>query len=315
MKRWQRVGRRALRIGIPVGVVGTAAVVAFRNRATLASLADLPLHLIFLVAVLTTVAFFINSTEFFLLYRSVGLNITNLQHWLLYSVGQLGNYLPGQVGTLYRVQYLKKNHGLDLLKSAAVYGTNFLLSLTTAGVFFLLSFIFTLFDSSEMKFPILVIGVGFLLLSLALLKIDLSVLLPFKGLSKYVSKFDSGRHQILEHKSTSVLVLSLEIARLLLGSLRMMLLFSFFGIGANVDLALWLTPLGSLTTFVALTPGGLGLRELVIGVSAGIGGDSFGEALAVATSERAINLPLAVTFGLLAFFRLRAVRKNPIDSG
>lgn len=304
MTGWRSLYRSGITFIIPVGVVGVAVIIAIRNRESFYELTSMPTHLILLIAVLTTSAFFINSTEFFILYKSLGLNITNQRHWLIHSIGQLGNYLPGQIGTLYRVRYLKKNHGLDMLKSAAVYGTNLLLLLTAAGFLCISSFLVKFMESSEVSFFILGVGATFILVSLMLLKLDSKAFLPFGALSKYTSKFDSGRRQILEHKATSVLVLLLEIIRLSLGSLRMMLLFSFIGMESSLGLALWLSPLGALTTFIALTPGGLGLRELVIGAGAGLEGSSFGEALTVASGERAINLTLVIIFGIFAFFRL-----------
>ena len=61
----------------------------------------------------------------------MGLQIGPMENWALFNAGQLGNYLPMQVGTIYRFRYLKNVHGHRYSRNASNLAMNLVITLAT----------------------------------------------------------------------------------------------------------------------------------------------------------------------------------------
>lgn len=91
----------------------------------------------------------------------------------------------------------------------------------------------------------------------------------------------------------------------LLRFLRLLVLFSALGLNVPIISVFFISAMADVSSVVQLTPGGLGIRELLIfGVGIVVGGQTDGIA-AIALIDRAFTIGAVVVFGALSILLLR----------
>ena len=108
-----------------------AAMLAYlaSRRHDLAKLGDAAPSDLALLAALVVLGQVMNALEYWIMYRAAGIPIGLRENQALFNAGQLGNYLPMQVGTMYRFRYLKVVHRLRYANTASFLLMNLALTL------------------------------------------------------------------------------------------------------------------------------------------------------------------------------------------
>ena len=104
---------------VPYAFVGAMVLYLFSRRDDLAKLGDASIQDLALLAALVVVGAVLNATEYWVMYRAADIDIGFRENVALFNAGQLGNYLPMQVGTMYRFRYLKVVHQLRYANTAS----------------------------------------------------------------------------------------------------------------------------------------------------------------------------------------------------
>ncbi len=102
--------KKVVRYVLSALVVAALIALVWNRRDDLRPLWEDPSWDLALIATLIIVGHFLNSAEFWVVYRSIGVKVTFWENWMVFCSGLLGNLLPAQVGTIYKFQYMKTVH-------------------------------------------------------------------------------------------------------------------------------------------------------------------------------------------------------------
>lgn len=213
-------------------------------------------------------------------------------------VTTMGNFLtPFRGGAGARAIYLKTKHGFPysyfLSTLLGIYIIVFLVnSLVGLLTMILLYFFYGIFN--------IIIFIIFLCLFLFLLGIV--IFSPKIKETKYpfINKFINvinGWHLIKSNKKIIVVTGLISLVNVVIMVLVMFLEFRVFGINISLLDALFLSIVSALSLFISITPGALGIREVVIAFTATVINIPISQALAVSILDRAIGLAFIFILG------------------
>lgn len=216
---------------------------------------------------------------------------------LLQNATYLLNYVPMKFGTLFRANYLKRYYGL----SYAHFGTFFvylmLLMTATASIVGLVVLVAVYgVTGYERK----VLAAAFLVLlafSIFFAFVPLPIPTGSDKLSTVVRNFFAGRHQVTRSKRTLFICTAFLAGNFILSSVRLGIIYNSMGQNIHPAGYLVLGALGFVTTFVSLTPGSLGIRELILGSAAVALGIPLEVGVLAAMVDRAITLSWVFVVG------------------
>ena len=274
-----------------------------------------------LIAALVIVGAVLNATEYWLMYRAADIDIGFRENVALFNAGQLGNYLPMQVGTVYRFRYLKVVHRLRYANTASFLLMNLALTLGSTAICGLLGL--AVLAVNEQAAPSWLLVVGFVLLFALSLA---SALMPLPKRSdrdgrfmRAWAEFHNGWENVRRQPQVAIQVLLIDTVKLVFLAWRFAVAFHILGIDAPIGVYLVVAPVTALVTVLAPTPGSLGIREGAVAIVVKLLGYSIPTGLLAATIDRAVMLVVACVLGSLGYFvtgrRLRAARDAAAGDG
>ena len=230
---------------------------------------------------------------------------------LLQNATYLLSYVPMKFSTFFRANYLKHHYGL----SYARFGTFFvylalllMLTATTVGLVILV----TVYNLAGYEMKVLAAGfLAVLLVSLSFAFVPLPIPTGTSRLSINIRNFLTARHQLTQNKPTLLVCTALLTVNFVLSSTRLGIIYNAMGQHIHPAGFLVLGALGYFTMFINITPGSLGMRELVLGAAATILGVPLGVGVLAAMIDRAIALSYSFVIGGLCATSLW--HKSPAD--
>ncbi|MCD9623385.1 lysylphosphatidylglycerol synthase domain-containing protein [Rhabdothermincola salaria] len=286
---------------VPTVAVGLLGGYVYSRRSQFEALGDIPPTQILLVAVLSALGFLLNAMEFGLLYRVMGARIGYGENWLLYSAGQAGNYLPGQIGTLYRFKYLRDVHEMPYSISTAAYSANFVITIFATGVTGLFALVCLGLTDGTWSL-LLTVGLVFLIaVAGAAAVVPVSPKPRETRLGSAWVRLGQGWERARRARAAAAVVFVLEAARYGLAAWRLDIAFGWLGVDDSYFFFLAIAPIAALATFVAITPAGLGIRELAIAAAVVALGRPFSDGILGSSAERAISLAVVLIAGIPSF--------------
>jgi uncharacterized membrane protein YbhN (UPF0104 family) len=301
---------------VPVALMAGLALFVWARRDALSSLWDVSDLGLVLVFSLVLVAHFLNSAEFWLFYRALGTRIGLSENWMLFGAGQLMNHLPGKLGTVYRLSYMRTVHHTSYTSSTAVHGANIAVTLAGASVTGLVGLLGMSANTQQ--------GVPFLMFAsfgAAALIAAASAVVPLpqprKGhrLNAIWTEFSIGLGQIRARPQLAAYAVLMQLIKYLFTAWRLQLAYGLIGVVAPLWLFLVLAAAAAIAGFISLTPAELGFREaLITSAAAGMGVPPV-IGLLGATVDRAAIFVVAVVLGgvglLTTYPRLKAAMGTP----
>jgi uncharacterized membrane protein YbhN (UPF0104 family) len=300
-------------IVLPIVFTIVLAVFLWRQRDQLEPLWNAPIADLVLIAVLIIIGHFLNSTEFWLLYRADGARSNVFENWFLFLAGQLGNYVPGQVGTVYRLRYMRAVHDVSYTRSAAVYGANFVATLAGAAVVAFIGVIGSAATGNGFSLLMLLVSLGVGGLAVAMALVPLPAFASRSGrLARVWRSFHAGFEQIRRDPRTARSVVALEIAKYFVNAARLAAAFRLLDIHEPFWTYLVLAPAAGIAGFIAITPGAFGFREAFVAAAAAAMGAGLDTGLLGATIDRAVMIATSIVLGSIGFLvtypRLRSAQ-------
>ena len=218
--------------------------------------------------------------------------------FMLQNAGYLLNYLPMKFGTIFRAAYLKHHYGLIY----AHFGVFFvylglLMALSASAVGIVVLAVVYGFSGYEAK----ILAVALLIVSAFSLTLTLVPMPLPKGTSKFSVNFRNflnGRSQVIQNKKELFVCTSLFIFSYFIASVRLGIIYHSMGHDIHPAGYLVLGALGYAMMFVNLTPGAIGIRELVLGSSAIALGVPLEVGIFAAIIDRAIAIVWSFTIGV-----------------
>ncbi len=302
-------------IVLPIAFIALLALFVWRERDRLDPLWHASVGKLLALALLVALTHFLNSSEFWLLYRSHGSQSGLFENWFLFLASQLGNLIPGQAGTVYRLRYMRAVHDVPYTRSAAVYGADFVATLGGAAVVALVGVIGAGIAGDGLSWVMLCISLGVAALAVIIALLPLPRFLAGKGrIARVWRSFHAGFEQMRRDPVTAFSVVLIEIAKYVVYALRFSIAFSLLGVHEPFWLYLVLAPAAGVAAFIAITPGALGFREAFVAAAAAAMGAGLNSGLLAATADRAVLLAASIVLGAAGFLvtypRLRTLRAS-----
>jgi uncharacterized membrane protein YbhN (UPF0104 family) len=214
-------------------------------------------------------------------------------------------------GSIFRANYLKHHYGLAYAHFVTFYlYYTFLMTFMAAVIG--LSVLLTFYGLVGYGIKTLVIVfVGAITGSLLCLLVPLPIPAGRGSLSTAMRKFLLGRSQISKERKTVLAVAALLAVNFLLVALRLGVIYHSMGKDIYPAGYLVLGALAYVILFIGLTPGSLGIRELVLSSSAVVLGVPLEVGILAAMVDRAVTVVYAFVVG--GGCALWLWRKSPTD--
>jgi uncharacterized membrane protein YbhN (UPF0104 family) len=246
-----------------------------------------------------------NATEYWVLYRAGGARPGWWDNTAAFNAGQLGNYLPLQAGSVYRLHFMKAVYRIPYIRSISAYAQNLVITIAAGGVCGLIGVIATAIASKN-DFSWVMFGVSFgmvaVAITFALLPLPHAHWLPGR-LKHWWQDFHAGWEAVRRQPRAAGWVFVVESARMVVMAARLALAFSLLGVSAPFVLFLVLAPVASVSTMLAFTPGAIGIREAAIAAAALAMGFELPTGLLAASVDRGASIIVTVALGAVGYIR------------
>ena len=314
------LNKKTVRYVLSALVVFELVALVWNRRDDLAPLWEDPSWDLALIAVLIIVGHFLNSAEFWVVYRSIGVKVSFWENWMVFCSGLLGNLLPAQVGTIYKFQYMKSIHDLSYARNGSTYGANLIISLGSSAIVGIVGVIAYAVAGGDFAWIMLAAFVGIGVMCVVFLAIPLPTSEEPSGrIRQAISNFARGWNDIRSNPTTSITVTVIDVVKYIVTAWRFQLAFALLGVHESLWFFLVIAPAAAIAGIIAFTPGGIGIREFFITAAALGMGSSFDTGLLAATTDRGIMLVSAVVLGSLGYaytvprLRRATTQPTPID--
>ena len=301
---------------VPYAFVAAMIAYLFSRRDDLAKLGDASIEDLALLAVLVVVGAVLNATEYWVMYRAADIDIGFRENVALFNAGQLGNYLPMQVGTMYRFRYLKVVHRLRYANTASFLLMNLALTLGSTALCGMLGLVVLAVNEQADPSWLLVVGFALLLalsLASALVPLPQREGRPGRVMAAW-AEFHRGWENVRRRPGIAFEVLLIDTVKLVLLAWRFAVAFHILGVDAPIGVYLVVAPVTALVTVLAPTPGSLGIREGAVAIVVKLLGYSIPTGLLAATIDRVVMLVVACVLGSIGYVvtgrKLRAARTD-----
>jgi len=208
----------------------------------------------------------------------------------LHHASLLLNYAPMKFGTVFRANYLKRHYGLPYTHFASFFlYITFLMTATAAIIG--LTVLLPIYGLSRYENKILAVVLALTIIgSLLFLFVPLPIPTGQGRLSATLRNFLSGRTQVSKERKMIFTVAAFYCINFLLVAARLWIIYSSMGKNIHAGGYLMLGALGFVVIFIGLTPGSLGIRELVLGFGAVVVGMPLEVGILAAMIDRAVTI-------------------------
>ena len=269
-----------------------------------------PVHLIALYALwpigvlgnTRVIQIFLNALE-----KKTGL----AEMFKLNNAALLLNYAPMKLGTVFRANYLKRHYGLAYTQFATCFlYITFLMAACAAMVGLLAILSFFSIESHESKMLAAIFG-AVLAGSLVFLLVPLPLPAGKGRFAETMRNFLSSRRTISKHPGAILQACGFLIVNCILTASRLWIIYQSMDQNVHPAGCLVLGAIGFVALFVGLTPGSLGIRELLLGGGAVAIGIPLEVGLLAAMIDRGITLLYVFSIGSICAISIW--RKSPAD--
>jgi uncharacterized membrane protein YbhN (UPF0104 family) len=288
--------RKAVVIVLGAAVILVFALALYRERQVVWRMSQLGGSQLTWIGVTIVVSVLLTGATTRLYLSTLGVYISLWESFWLAAVNFLCSYLPLQANLLIRAKYLKQLHSLDYPSYTAMVLMNLLLMFCAVGIYGLAGLGWIAWTEARFSGELAIMFGACILVPLCVLGcVDRFAQSRWLGVGTAADIVGAARRM---RRSTIQLTkaVGLIVAALFVLSLRFYAAAQHVGPVQRIELAMALPPIAAVSTYVAITPNGLGVRELLSSGVASLLGMPPSTGLAVTTVERALTV---VGFGLL----------------
>lgn len=288
----------------------------WRRRAAFSELLDASWSDVAAMGALILAGFVLSAAQSWVLFRAERASIGFRENLVVVMCSNFANYLPMRVGTVLRGRYMKQVHGLRYARFGSVFGIRTVLLVCACGLLGTVGTVGLWLFEGRIAWLLLALFIGMALVSIAALLFHLPRLeANGRRLPRIWNDFVDGFATARAEPRVSLAVLALILLQQLTLGLRLSIGFSAFQAQPSPWLLLLLAPLVMVVSFVAFTPGGLGIREAAIGYVTLATGYEFNLGLFAGSLDRAVVLVLTAVLGPPSFFHIwKRLRTNAVRS-
>ncbi len=263
------------------------------------------------LSILVVLFNFVSAAQFASLCRALGAKMNLFESYGLSSLASALNLvLPAQIGGMARAIYLKSQYAVPYSQAPAVFLGRFILSSFLGGLLVLLfGIVFTLMGE---PMPLeLWIGAAFAVMPAVLfgMRIPEQVTLRLGRIGVILRLFSDGWRSLSMDRRCLIESSIFQLLMFAVGGWAIKAAYEGLGLDVSLTVAISMAVFTSVSNMVIITPGNIGIQEVVMGYLSQLSGLSFVQGIAGAALLRAIGL--IITFLVapgawyLLFYRLK----------
>lgn len=274
----------------------------YNNYDDLKIITNLKWYEIMMLAVMHCI-FLYNSGLFTKLFlEDFDIRLTVNEYFGLSVISTAFNYLtPFRGGAFVRAAYLKRKHNFDYKKSAGTLVGNYIIIYWINCLFGVISCVL-LYSIEGVFSPILLSLFTACFIALSIFMVYPLQLPNLKMLGSVPHVFNSIMSSWNTIRGNVRLVIKLSlitISNVVVGSVIMYFEFSFLGVDISYIHAVVISMVSGLSLLVSITPGSIGIKEIVVIFTSNVIGISTSEALLVSMVDRGIVVILCLCLSLV----------------
>ncbi len=287
-------------------VIGCARWFYQRHGANFVAEAEVSWSFIIVMSLLILSFQFLGGVRMKLLTGMFGLRLAPYEWIGLAQMTTFFNYLPFKGGAVAGALFLKGAHNFSYPRFLATAAASSVMAVVTFSVVGSIGLAVLWLTSGVFSWPILAIYCALVIVPLVFfLRIDRRA----RGTKNpHLVGFFEGWRVIRTGGRRLVLLIATDLSMVLIDSMRITLCLGAVGLKPTYTVGLILIPLSNILGVASMVPGGLGVKELVIGLLAGGLGIDFTRTIFAATLDRMILLLWVLFLGplfvaLIFFYR------------
>jgi len=307
MFRWLVKYRSQIQLVIGISATGYASWIVFISRDNLSKLLNYQSWILVTIILILTLKFLLDTIPVWLIISNLSGKSLPIIKWIkIMFVGRMANYLVPKSGGVYKAYMLKKEHEISFTSFINVYAFFSWLTISlNLGLAVVMIFIYmpTLKIGDYSAIPI--VGGVFLATLLGPLAVKLILDLfaiktvIFNGISEkvygiFITLFKFGYNITFMSKLIGILIIKFGLNVLLL-----QLIFSGMKVEIGYEQIALFVAVQQVSIIIFITPGNIGIRELLYGVIGGAVGIGVTEGVLASAILRAIEFVVIFSFGFI----------------
>lgn len=294
--------QKLIRIVLSIIFIGWFFYYLIQNKDSFVAILDISLLHIVIIGSGILLTFVVNNIQSIILLREEGAAIGFWEGLLLSASAILANHSPFRLGTIFRLHYLKKVHGVRYVRSSSIFSIRLVCVVFMTGIFGLMG-IFVGYARFERPINMTIFVLFFLLIiaSLFLFILPKPKILRFNNkFINVLNDFTIGFESIRKKHTLVVKIITLTFIRFIIMAGRLYFTFQTINISIPIWVLFLIAPATTLATIVSILPAGnLGLRESIIGYLTTVSGLEFKTGFFAGTVDRAVLFTLTFLLGTI----------------
>ncbi|MPZ17948.1 MAG: hypothetical protein GEV06_08560 [Luteitalea sp.] len=303
--------RETVQLVLGLAFVAAGLFYVWQRRAPLAETLNASWAGLLLMLLVISATWIVIAAQTYVLFRAEGVPISFWENFVLSSAAGFGNYLPLRVGMILRAQYMKRKYGMGYVRFGSLSAIRMAIQISISGLVGIGALLFGGLTSGRMSYPLLAIFGSLTIVACVALTRPLPPL-AFSGrrAARFWHDLREGFGIARRRPRLAAMSALWGLAQYVLLSIRFGIAFHLLGTSAPPWVLLVLGVASSVSSLLAITPGGLGIRELIIGYVVFATGQTFDVGIFAGAFDRAAQLIVVATLGAgcftLVWFRGRA---------
>lgn len=298
--------KRFLQFIIQIAVLGYIVYYICARREELGRLWNVDLIDAAAVLVLIFVGNIVRSFQLCYITQSLDSKVSFIESFSITMVSTLLNYLPMNAGTIVKARVLKKHRSLKYAHFISVMTATILITIFTGGILGLAAIIFSRPPLETNNIILTAFFILSIIVPIFLLHIPSSLISDKPGwIRTAIRDLILGLEQIRKNGKGIFILFLLAAMLLFIAAIRLWICFRALNTPVTIFGCVMFAVVSNLLLVVNITPGSLGLREVLIGAIAQFTGLSFERGLFAASLDRVFSLVFTVLVGLPSLFVLK----------
>lgn len=281
---------------LSVMIIAAFAFYLYRNSDRYTNLLRLSLDRVILIMALALVQQILNGAINVYMFRNLGANLSHKEGFHIVAASTLANQLPISGGIIIRGMYLKHKFALSYAKYFSAMFAFFFCTIAVYGLLGGLILLYWLLFKGMVVAPVLYIGFVLMSLSLLIFLLPIESIIVPDFLLKRIRQAMNGWTLISKNARLLSRLVGLQTIIMLLLAVRYWLTFHMLSQSITIEQAVLFSCASILTQVISFAPGGLGVREAIVGgMASALGFDISVSIVAVGLDRLVTFIPIVIT--------------------
>jgi len=218
---------------------------------------------------------------------------------------------PFRGGAIVEATYLKKKHDFGITHYLSGFAAQYIIAFFLAGIIGIITMIYLRVTRGLFSLPIFLVFLTIVIIIIIMTFIPIIKETKKEAINKLI-RVINGWHEVRKNKKLVRYIILFSVIELVVEGIRLILQFSIIGVKISFIEGMFLSTLYYLGFLIAITPGGLGIQEAIIVLSAGMLGINPAQSIAASVIGRAMLALLLFVIGPIYSYKLLKIKDEEI---